>query len=414
MVCRERLFSRKWRIALYSPGMVGLGHMRRNLLIAETLARFTPSSAILLIAEAREANAFSLPRGVDCLTLPALRKELDGRNQPRYLDIPSMELTELRANVIRSALETFEPELLIVDHLPLGAFRELAGTLESLHASGRTRFVLGMRDVLEDYATVQREWFTPENRHALHHYYNRIWVYGDPFVFDLVREYGFSESLAAKIRYCGYLDPRVRLNHPEVEYHEFYSELGLPHGALMLCLVGGGQDGSRLAQAFVQAKLPKGSNGVLVTGPYMPLEERGNLRLLASDRARLRILQFVSEPALLMNSAHRVIAMGGYNTVCEVLSFEKPALIVPRATSRPEQWIRATRLQELGLIDVLHPDEVNAASLSDWMNGNDRRHKRAKKVIDFRGLKRLADLLEEVLALPYQGASFAVQLGGNS
>ena len=33
--------------------------------------------------------------------------------------------------------------------------------------------------------------------------------------------------------------------------------------------------------------------------------------------------------------------MGGYNTFCEVLSFDKRALIVPRHTPRLEQAIRA-------------------------------------------------------------------------
>jgi len=45
-----------------------------------------------------------------------------------------------------------------------------------------------------------------------------------------------------------------------------------------------------------------------------------------------------------------VIAMGGYNTFCEILSFDKRALIVPRTKPRLEQYIRAARAQELGLV----------------------------------------------------------------
>lgn len=45
--------------------------------------------------------------------------------------------------------------------------------------------------------------------------------------------------------------------------------------------------------------------------------------------------------------------MGGYNTFCEVLSFDKPAVIVPRTTPRLEQWIRASRAEELGLTAML-------------------------------------------------------------
>ena len=40
--------------------------------------------------------------------------------------------------------------------------------------------------------------------------------------------------------------------------------------------------------------------------------------------------------------------MGGYNTFCEILSFGKPALLVPRTTPRLEQYLRAERAQRWG------------------------------------------------------------------
>ena len=42
--------------------------------------------------------------------------------------------------------------------------------------------------------------------------------------------------------------------------------------------------------------------------------------------------------------------MGGYNTFCEILSCDVPAIIVPRTIPRLEQYIRASRAQELGLV----------------------------------------------------------------
>jgi predicted glycosyltransferase len=47
--------------------------------------------------------------------------------------------------------------------------------------------------------------------------------------------------------------------------------------------------------------------------------------------------------------------MGGYNTFCEILSFDKPALIVPRSVPRQEQLIRAERAVRLGLMSMLDP-----------------------------------------------------------
>jgi predicted glycosyltransferase len=48
--------------------------------------------------------------------------------------------------------------------------------------------------------------------------------------------------------------------------------------------------------------------------------------------------------------------MGGYNTFCEVLSLDKRALIVPRTEPRLEQYIRASRAAEIGLVSMLTHD----------------------------------------------------------
>jgi len=53
-----------------------------------------------------------------------------------------------------------------------------------------------------------------------------------------------------------------------------------------------------------------------------------------------------------------VVAMGGYNTFCEILSFDKPALILPRTVPRLEQFIRAQRASELGLVTTLSEDNA--------------------------------------------------------
>jgi predicted glycosyltransferase len=65
---------------------------------------------------------------------------------------------------------------------------------------------------------------------------------------------------------------------------------------------------------------------------------------------------------LLIQKAIAVIGMGGYNTFCEILSFDKRALIVPRTVPRAEQYIRALRAAELGLVSMLMPDATYDAN----------------------------------------------------
>jgi predicted glycosyltransferase len=390
-VSEQQFGCRNLRIALYSPGIAGLGHMRRNLLIGQTLVRSSSRAVVLMIAEARQACAFVMPPGMDCLSLPALRKLPDGKCQPRYLGTSLQDLMHLRATVIHRAIEAFEPDVLIADFLPCGRHGELGTTLEYLRFRTKTRCVLGLRDVLEHPA-----WGRHANEDEIRDYYDAVWVYGDTAVHDLIRAQDFSPDLRDKTRYTGYLDQRARLECAEGEEAPVLERLALPPGRLVLCLVGGGWDGAPLAEAFVQAVLPPETNGVLLTGPYMAQDVRQRLRQRTVGHPRLRVLEFIPEPAPLLQQADRVIAMGGYNTVSEVLSFEKPALIVPRAH---EQSVRAERLRDLGLVDVLHLDHLRPAALTEWLS-RDVAAPQVHQRIDFTGLSRLPRLLEEVLVGP--------------
>jgi predicted glycosyltransferase len=230
----------------------------------------------------------------------------------------------------------------------------------------------------------------------MHDYYDAVWVYGDSEIYDLVNEHKFSPALAAKTRYTGYLDQRRRLHFTDGEVAALPEKLGLPQGRLSLCLVGGGVDGGALAIAFAQAELPPEMNGIILTGPYMPAEEEQSVRCHAARNPRLRVVDFVAEPAPLLQRADRVVAMGGYNTVSEVLCFEKPALLVPRLNP-PEQRVRAERLQALGLADLLYPDTLTPPKLSAWL-ASPLERPRVHERINFAGLDLMPQLLEELLA----------------
>jgi len=349
-----------------------------------------------MIAEAWQAGSLLLPEGVDCMTLPALRREADGGYNPRFLpDLSDRDLIALRTRVIRSAMEVFEPDLLIVDHLPRGVAGELTSTLESLKKRASTRCVLGLRDVLYDPETVRSTWANQSNLNAIRQYYDAVWIYGDPAVFDPVREYGLVDAVGTKVRYTGYLDQRARLEFAKAEAGPVLQSV--PPGKLALCVVGGGHDGRALAEAFLQADLPTHTTGVLVTGPLMPWEERRRVRRRAERRPRFQVLDFVPDSTPLVQRADRIISMGGYNTVCEALSFEKHALIVPRVDPEPEQWIRAQRMKDLGLVDVLHPRDLNDGALTEWLARDLGPSPHTRGRVDLGGLTRIPTLAADLL-----------------
>jgi predicted glycosyltransferase len=347
-----------------------------------------------------EAARFSKPTGVDCIVLPSLYKEQDGAYRSRHLRIPLHEIVELRRQILYTSISTFNPNVLIVDGVPWGAVNELDLTLEHLRQKGNTICILGMRDVWDEPSVIRREWDQRRNNEAIRRYYSQIWIYGDSAVYNAVQEYRLPPDTSSKVVYTGYLNSTTRLDS-ELKHEKYSADLSLPDLSLpnvpfVLCITGGGQDGIKLTEAFINAELPAVSNAIVVTGPHMDSGIRRRLHRITEGNKRITLIDFVSEPSLLMQYADCVISMGGYNTICEIMSFGKRALVVPRVIPRKEQLIRAQRLHELGMIDILHPDDLAPAAITKWLQDN--MGKPAIKVqTSMNGLTQVTQLLESLV-----------------
>lgn len=382
------------RIAFYSHDTMGMGHIRRNLLIASSLVRNTPGVEALLIAGTREAAFFAAQTGLDCITLPALAKDLNGGYSARHLGWSLEQTVRLRSRIIAAAMDEFRPDIFVVDKLPLGIGNELSPTLEQLK-SRPTHCVLGLRDVLDEPQVVAREWQRDNHEASIQAYFNELWIYGDRAIYDCVDEYKFSQQIASRAYFTGYLNQSQRST---IGAYPTGDELShLRETPFALCVVGGGQDGFALAQAFVQADLPAGWRGVVITGPFMPKQDQATLQQLIAHRTDIEIIDQMVETDDYLRHATRVIAMGGYNTVTSVLSFGKPALIVPRTRPRREQWIRAERLARLGWISAVAPEALTTACLSDWLN---LRHapRPIPGCVDLLGLNRIGSRVDHLCA----------------
>jgi predicted glycosyltransferase len=216
-----------------------------------------------------------------------------------------------------------------------------------------TKTVLGLRDVMDSPENLEREWAARDTLARMQDYYDRIWVYGPERFWNPLVGLDVPESLAERVRHVGFLRRELPTAHPP-DMHFLPDEY-------VLVTAGGGGDGSALMEQVLAARESDHENDfplVLVLGPFMKSENRERIRLRASTLGNITVIDFEARLELLLNHASGVIGMCGYNTFCEALSFDQKALFVPRTHPRQEQYIRANRARELGLCEMLTPEEA--------------------------------------------------------
>jgi predicted glycosyltransferase len=227
-------------------------------------------------------------------------------------------------------------------------------TLKLLKRRG-TRLVLGLRDVMDEPRVLEPEWQRKKVLPALRDLYDDIWVYGLPQICDPLEGIDIPQKVRRKMTYTGYL-------HREVPTHGAPPRLPeMCERPFVLVTTGGGGDGDGLIEWVLRAYehdplLPYPA--LLVLGPFMHAERQREYMERAARLKRVDTITFHGQLETLVSRATAVVAMGGYNTFCEVLSLDKRTLIVPRTEPRLEQHIRASRAAELGLVSILSDDGV--------------------------------------------------------
>ncbi|MDT5293453.1 MAG: hypothetical protein QOJ76_333 [Acidobacteriota bacterium] len=344
------------KILLYSHDTFGLGNIRRTLLLAEELSGQYPRAAILLVTGSQMIHSFRIPDGIDYIKLPCLDRVDAERYEPRFLSECSEEVKRTRSAILEKSVLGFAPDLMIVDKRPAGVDGELSETLRALRRMQLpTKLVLGVRDILDEPERTRRNLRSQRCFETIEEFYDEVWVYGSRSVFDTVKEYDFPERVARITHFCGYLKrPTAQTPHHS----------GPPH---VLVTTGGGGDGSPMIEAYLEglSTLPRNIalKSTVVFGPQMSSESRSALLERFGYLADVTFSDFEPDLTALYAEADIVVSMAGYNTVCELLSFGRHAILVPRAEPVMEQLIRARLLAAQGLFDIVEPQNLNPETL---------------------------------------------------
>lgn len=344
------------RLLIYSHDSFGLGHLRRCRAIAHHLVGRFRHLSVLILSGSPIIGSYDFRTRVDFVRVPGVIKLRNGEYTSLQLRLDIEKTLEIRRSIIHHTAEVFEPDVFLVDKEPLGLRGEVRSTLEMLKAKG-TRCILGLRDVMDDPASLVDEWQRKAVFPALAELYDEIWVYGLPQIFDPLEEIPGFAAVASKVRYTGYLERSLPETAPTMPEHP------PPQGAFILVTPGGGGDGAEMVDWVISAYeadpgIPH--RAVILLGPFMPSEQRQAFLERAAADPRLEAITFEAHVEPFFKQASAVVAMGGYNTFCEILSFGKPALLVPRTTPRLEQYLRAERAERLGLVQLLPNDGMRS------------------------------------------------------
>lgn len=375
------------RAILYSHDGVGLGHVRRNLAIADAVTRLDDQSSVLLVCSTDQVDSLVIPPRVDVLKLPGVRKTAALGYAAHRLPMTEGETWSLRSGLIASATRSFAPQLLLSDKHPHGAHGELREALGALHAAGG-RAVLGLRDILDDPATVRAEWERGRVLAAIASDYDRVLVYGSPDVLHPARAYGMPPAVADLLRFCGYVGSSPPFDDGEPLRAD---DDGRP---TVLATAGGGADGFAMLADVVRASRGAPWHPVVVSGADAAPAEREQLRreVVAVGGTYHR---FVRNLPRHFPEVAALVCMGGYNTTVEALGAAVPTVVVPRVAPRQEQLIRARAFGALGLVRVVEPGALGGPALHTEIcaaltDSRDRIRAAVTRHLDLDGARRAA------------------------
>ncbi len=353
-----------FRVVVYSHDTFGLGHLTRSTRIAAAVTEALPRASVLILTGSPVASRFSFPERIDYIKLPSVVKVGPDVYASRELRISARKIRKMRSQLILDAVRMYGPELLLVDNVPLGMKGEMLPTLQSLRRDRpQTRIHLNMRDILDTPEIIRAAWEKAAIPAALAEYFDAINVFGLDSVFDAVAAYGLPPK---KTEFMGYIAPHVE----EIETGDVPPPRAQGKRRILVT-TGGGGDGEEILHAVGRMQAHLGPDSpyqiLMVTGPLIHPDQKSELKQKFGTVPGVEIFSFVKGIPRWMNESDLVISMGGYNTLCEVLTQAKRSIVVPRTHPRREQEIRARAFESLGLVDVLGLEQLDPKSLAEFV-----------------------------------------------
>lgn len=360
------------RILFYCASNIGMGPFGLASRLATRIKTLEPEVSILMASDMPGEAAAGLP-DVAWMRLPKFQFDCQENftEKPQFLKMQNGELQKMRANLLQTAVVSFQPDVLVMVTNPHGKRDEMLPALKRIRKASRPcRTVLVMRDI----PATPEEKFKLKGaraemiRHGQH--YDRILISGDADFFKAEEAYQWPPEIQHKFRYAGFAVPEKN----QISRLDVCAGLpGLdPEKKWVVCAFGGGWESDTLAPDVLEGFKQYAEKAIepcqltLFTGAALPENAFQQLENDAKGIPGAFIRRFDPIFPALLHHADLAILQAG-STPMQILESDIPILLSYRPYKSSEQEIRARRLACFPGIRLLEPDMLKAPRWSQWI-----------------------------------------------
>ena len=385
------------KVIFYCQYLSGMGHLVRSSEIVQSLAK---SFQVYFIIGGPKIYGFELPKRVEVIRLPALWLE-KGKFTVGDSPFSVEEVKEARKNMLIAECDRIKPDCLITEFFPFGRHKllfELIPLVEHIRTtSPTTKIVSSLRDVIGKESDSEEE---KKICYLMNRYFDLLLFHADTRFQTFSDSFARYKEIAAEVVHTGFVTQLPKFTSTNA--NELWREASLDT-VKIVASIGGGRIGYEVLETLIGASAilsQKLSHVIKIfTGSFMSADKVAELKKLASDRDNIQIETYTPQLLDYMQTADLSVSLGGYNTTMNILSTGVRAIVVPigHEFQDKEQLHRAQKLEQLGIVNSIHPQDLSPLNLSEKIINC--LHKKSSKLqkFDLKGAENTANFLKSFL-----------------
>jgi predicted glycosyltransferase len=383
-------------VLLYVQHLLGIGHLRRAVLLAKALDQ--NGISVVLVSGGAPVEGLDIG-GAGFVQLPPLRTRDESFSD--LLDQSGRPIDDAwkaaRRRRLLALYRALEPRALLIEMFPFGRRQMRFELLPLLEAAGKSKprpqVLCSLRDVLTQNRRPEK---TAWMLDTFARHFDLALVHGDPDFLPLERSFPEAAGIAAKLRYTGYVVEAAPAPDPA---------FGTAGTGEAIVSTGGGAVAGPLVEAALAARALSPLADApwrFLIGPNMAEAEFRNLVAHANAAVPGGVTIERARPDFrsLLARGRLSISQAGYNTVLEVLTAGIPSVVVPFAAgAETEQSLRARLLAERGALTLVEAAALTPARLAAAVEAAlaQGRAEPGATGLNLRGMQTTVDILRERL-----------------